>query len=79
MKHCSEKCHLSVMIVVWITLLSVLTGSRARAEQKTVRLLTIGNSFAENALTYLPQIVDSAGHNLVVGRANLGGCTLERH
>lgn len=46
---------------------------------KTVRVLTIGNSFAENALTYLPQIVEASGNKLIVGRANLGGCTLERH
>lgn len=27
----------------------------------------------------MPRIVESAGHKLIVGRANLGGCTLERH
>lgn len=74
---------IATMIAVATALLSVLTGSGVRAEQRTeketVRLLTIGNSFAENALTYLPQIVEAAGHELVVGRANLGGCTLERH
>lgn len=75
MNECFENCRLSAMIAV----VTVLTGSSVRAEQKTVRLLTIGNSFAENALTYLPQIVESSGHKLVVGRANLGGCTLERH
>ena len=42
-------------------------------------MLTVGNSFADNALTYLTQIVESGGHKLVVGKANLGGCTLERH
>lgn len=46
---------------------------------KTVRILTIGNSFAENALTYLPQLAEASGHELVDGRANLGGCTLQRH
>ncbi len=47
---------------------------------KTVRLLTIGNSFAANALTYLPAIAASAqGLRLEIGRANLGGCTLEKH
>lgn len=51
----------------------------ARAETKMVSVLTIGNSFAENALKHLPEIVKAQGHTLIVGRANLGGCTLERH
>lgn len=47
---------------------------------RTVRLLTIGNSFAENALTYLREIAASSGQvELDVGRANLGGCSLEKH
>lgn len=49
------------------------------AESKTVRLLTIGNSFAENALTYLPQLAEASGNTLIYERANLGGCTLQRH
>jgi hypothetical protein len=47
---------------------------------QTIRLLTIGNSFAENALTYLEEIARGAGGPAFeVGRANLGGCTLEKH
>lgn len=48
-------------------------------EPKTVRLLTIGNSFADNALKYLPGIVGASENKLVYARANLGGCTLQRH
>ena len=64
---------------VIIATLGLLMVGSSGAEPKTVRLLTIGNSFAENALTYLPQIVESSGQHLVVSKANLGGCTLERH
>ncbi len=47
---------------------------------KTVRLLTVGNSFANNALTFLEDIARSAGAaEFVVRRANLGGCSLEKH
>ena len=47
---------------------------------KTIRILTIGNSFAQNALTYLEAIAESIGDAaFVVGRANLGGCSLEKH
>ncbi len=47
---------------------------------KTIRLLTIGNSFADNALCYLEAIAASTGRvRLEIGRANLGGCSLEKH
>ncbi|MDX9981363.1 MAG: DUF4886 domain-containing protein [Lentisphaeria bacterium] len=47
---------------------------------RTIRLLTIGNSFSENALTYLERIAQSEGQvNFLVGRASLGGCSLEKH
>lgn len=59
--------------------LSLFYSSICAGESKTVRLLTIGNSFADNALTYLPAIVESDGQTLIVSRANLGGCTMERH
>jgi hypothetical protein len=55
-----------------------LTGSHM-VSAKTVSLLTIGNSFAENALTYLPQLAEASGNELIEGRANLGGCTVQRH
>jgi len=47
---------------------------------KTIRLLTVGNSFSQNALTYLEPIAESMGQvAFVVGRASLGGCSLEKH
>ncbi len=47
---------------------------------KTIRLLTIGNSFAENALAYLESMANSSDRvRLQVGRVNLGGCSLEKH
>lgn len=47
---------------------------------KIIRLLTIGNSFARNALTYLEDMADSTGDvRFDIGRANLGGCSLEKH
>lgn len=63
-----------------VTLLFTFSSSSAEEKKsKTVSVLTIGNSFAENALTYLPAIAIDAGHRLVEGRANMGGCSLERH
>lgn len=47
---------------------------------RTIRLLTIGNSFADNALTYLEAMAQSTSDvQFEIGRANLGGCSLEKH
>lgn len=49
-------------------------------EVKTVKVLTIGNSFADNACTYLKQITESVpGCRLEFSKANLGGCPFDRH
>jgi hypothetical protein len=46
---------------------------------KTIRLLAIGNSFAQNAAEYLPQLVASQGNTLDIQQASIGGCSLEKH
>ena len=45
----------------------------------TLRLFLIGNSFSQNATRYLPQLAEEGGHPLKIGRAELGGCSLQRH
>ena len=45
----------------------------------TLHLLLIGNSFSQNASRYLPQLAEEGGHHLMIGRAELGGCSLQRH
>ncbi len=43
-------------------------------------ILTIGNSLAENATKYLEDFVAAENDvELVIGKANLGGCSLEKH
>lgn len=60
-----------------------LRGEKVVADEtnpnNTVRVLTIGNSFAQNACKFLSEIAADGGVELVIGTANLGGCTLERH
>ncbi len=46
---------------------------------KTVRLLTVGNSFSGNATRYLADIAAAAGDRLIFVRADLPGCPMERH
>jgi hypothetical protein len=50
------------------------------SEVKTIRLLTVGNSFSGNATRYLSQIVASVeGCQIRIARADIGGCSLDKH
>ncbi|HSI07686.1 MAG TPA: DUF4886 domain-containing protein [Rariglobus sp.] len=51
----------------------------AAAERTSVKVLTIGNSFADYATTFLPDLARAGGKTLVIAKANPGGCSLERH
>ena len=44
-----------------------------------MKILTIGNSFSEDATRYLHGIARSQGENFEVVNACIGGCSLERH
>lgn len=47
---------------------------------KDLKVLTIGNSFADSVFVFLPEIVKADTKNsLVLERANHGGCELDRH
>ena len=46
---------------------------------KTVRLLTVGNSFSHNAVHYLGDLVKASGHTLVLQELIIGGSSFEVH
>ncbi|NND07013.1 MAG: DUF4886 domain-containing protein [Saprospiraceae bacterium] len=47
---------------------------------RSIHVLTIGNSFANNACKYLEEIVQSVTHcHILITKANIGGCSLEKH
>lgn len=54
-------------------------GSLAAAEGKTIRLLTIGNSFSRDATRYLPDLVKAGGHELIHRPIVVGGASLQLH
>lgn len=69
-----------------LVLVAVASGEPGRADGpqaggagKTVRLLTIGNSFANNATAFLGQFAAAAGHTLIHRSLSSGGASLEVH
>mgnify|MGYP001607126144 CR=1 FL=1 len=49
------------------------------AAARTLRLFVVGNSFSNNATRYLPDLAKAGGHELIMARAQTGGCSFERH
>lgn len=70
---------------LWLgLLLSLILTVGARAAEtapaaKTIRLLAVGNSFSKDATFFLPELVKSQGQTLIMGNAEVGGCSLKRH
>ena len=44
-----------------------------------IRVLAIGNSFSDDARTFVRQIARASGIDIVIGNLYIGGCSLERH
>ncbi|MBE7090610.1 MAG: DUF4886 domain-containing protein [Clostridiales bacterium] len=44
-----------------------------------LKILCVGNSFSEDASTYLGEIAKSAGQDVLIGNLVIGGCSLETH
>lgn len=65
----------------------VALGAKAQDEtmtepagKDTIRLLTIGNSFSQDAVEqYLYELADEAGIHMIIGNAYKGGQSLEQH
>jgi len=48
-------------------------------ENKTIKILCIGNSFSQDATQYIYDIAQSAGVTVIIGNLYSSGCSLERH
>lgn len=67
----------SIFVVSLAAVLCLVAGALSA---QSLKVLTIGNSFANSVFVCLPEIVKSVpGCELVLDRANIGGCSLERH
>jgi len=64
-----------------LALAALLCGiaPEAMAEGKTVRLLTVGNSFSRNATRYLGDLVREGGHSLIHRPLIIGGASFQVH
>ncbi|WP_437193430.1 DUF4886 domain-containing protein [Planctomicrobium sp. SH527] len=54
-------------------------AEQQKSDSKTVRLLTIGNSFSRNATKYLDKLATADGHTLIHRPIIVGGASMELH
>lgn len=75
--------HLSSMWLIIATaglIVSTVHGAEQKnSETKTVRLLTVGNSFSRNATRFLDQLATASGHQLIHHPIVVGGASMELH
>ena len=57
----------------------VLFAAQAGAASGSLKVLAIGNSFSNNATEFLPDFAEAGGKTLLLGKASIGSCSLERH
>ncbi|MFO7936187.1 MAG: DUF4886 domain-containing protein [Kiritimatiellia bacterium] len=70
-----KKVYVELVFISLFAVTSLFAGN-----VKTVKILTIGNSFADNACTYLKPIAASVPDCRVeYAKANIGGCSLDKH
>lgn len=62
-----------------VALLRLVTLPGWSAEPQEIKLLTVGNSFADNSTRYLEDFAKSAGRNVRLYKANLGAHSLQMH
>lgn len=72
------KISIKIKLVI-VLVVAMCLQLNAQHAGKTVSILMIGNSFSQNASRYLPQMAEEINVNLVLGRAEMGGCSLKRH
>jgi len=68
-----------IALVSALLLVVMAATSLHAAEAKTVKVLTIGNSFSRNATHYLGDLAEAAGNKLIQGPIVVGGASLELH
>jgi len=62
-----------------VVVVASVAAAPTQAEPKTVRLLTVGNSFSQNATRYLESLAKASGHTLVHRPLSVGGASMQLH
>lgn len=62
-----------------LLILGLLAVASLQAQNDTLKILAIGNSFADDGIEYLDEVALSAGKHIIVANTYIGGCSIARH
>ena len=62
-----------------IAFAGVLFVAQTAAGSDPLKVLAIGNSFSNNTTAFLPDLAEAGGRKLLMGKAAIASCSLERH
>lgn len=81
MKTIGKFLRLSMLMLVVLTTIGNLDAAPKNADNdKTIKILAIGNSFSQDAIEqYFWELAEAEGIRVVVGNLYFGGCSLEGH
>lgn len=70
----------NILLTGFLFLVMLFLADGTYAQQKTVKILAIGNSFSQDAVEqYLFELAEAEGIPVIIGNMYIGGCSLERH
>ncbi|MNK18053.1 hypothetical protein D3C87_362500 [compost metagenome] len=70
---------LQLAFVLLLSFVNDVICQTVTSDKKPLKVLIIGNSFSVNASRFLPALAKEGGHELIIGRAEVGGCSIQRH
>ena len=69
----------TITLFLGLVLTPFFAVAQDKPQGKTIRLLTVGNSFSQNATKYLDKIVEADGNTLIHHRCVIGGSGPDQH
>ncbi|OJU15040.1 MAG: hypothetical protein BGN88_03190 [Clostridiales bacterium 43-6] len=78
MKRVISVC-LTLVLALGVFSYSAINENKKAAASQTIKILSIGNSFSQNAQEYARAIMNAAGYNVKTANLYIGGCTLQTH
>ena len=67
------------LVTFLLAFFCLMCGIMNAQPEQVIKILTIGNSFSEDATRYIHQIAESAGEECLVVNLYIGGCPLWYH
>lgn len=74
-----KKYAINILVILFLLTPFTLFANGCHANNDTIKVLAIGNSFSQDAVEqYLHELGEAEGITMIIGNMFIGGCSLER-